>query len=87
MTARRRRQILTIVGECTVENNDFEGFSHDFELRPQNVLPAAGCCKETECFPPFSQKKELIDQELIVFGSLPNQVRSQRRTRTLIPPP
>ena len=47
MTARRRRQIFTIVGECTVENNDFEGFSHDFELRPQHIPPAAGFYKET----------------------------------------
>ena len=47
MTARRRRQIFTIVGECTVENNDFEGFSHDFELRPQKFPPAAGCYNET----------------------------------------
>ena len=43
MTARRRWQIFTIVGECTVENNDFEGFSQDFELRAQNFPPAAGC--------------------------------------------
>ena len=46
MTARRRRQIFTIVGECTVENNDFEGLSHDFELR-SNFPPAAGSYKET----------------------------------------
>ena len=47
MTAAAGGNFFTILGECTVENNDFEGFSHDFELRPQKFPPAAGCYNET----------------------------------------